>query len=157
VTSPRNALLYACDLCRQALGPLVMDLRPTSVAIITRTWDMGQRGAGVGRDAPLPLPNYTKVRHLSVREIADSGGVFEDGDIRVGPITPVYAINGITGGFTEAQLNPPIPTNSIQVIYRVALQSGASGIAGDYTIVSLFRDRTLKFILVLRREKSTPT
>jgi hypothetical protein len=156
MTTPRDAWLFAVDHVRANTGPSVLDLRPTSVSIITRTWDMGQRGAGTARDGALPLPNWTKVRHITTREIMDSGGVFEDGDVRVGPVTPAYNYQGSVGGFTPAQLNPPIPTNATQIIYRLASQSGSSGIVGDYTILDLERDKTLHFILNLRREKTTP-
>jgi hypothetical protein len=160
VHTPRDNLLYAVDKCRTVLGPTVMDLRPTSISVITRNWSDGtDSGDGFPSDTTLTLPNYTKVRHLSQREIAQSGGVYEDGDIIVGPITPQYTspVDGVTtGGFTEAQLAPSVTAPAGEVVYRVAQQSGATGLSGDYARVEIRRDRTLRMMLVLRRMRTTP-
>jgi hypothetical protein len=163
VSDPRPAILYALDQVRAVLGPNVMDQRSTSVTILTQSWSQGQRGAGLATIiTTTSLPSYTKVRHVSLREIAQSGGLFEDDDVIVGPITPQYTFQvGAqlkTGGFTEAQLKPVLTVNDngTQVIYRLALQSGATGIVGDYTLISFRRDRTYRFMLVLRRERTTP-
>jgi hypothetical protein len=153
VLGVRDALLFALDQCRRILGPSVMDLRPTSIHVITRTWTGGVRAGGSFADANLPLPNYTKIRHLSLREVTESGGLFEMGDIVIGPITPRYeAPDGSVGGFTEVQVAPAqfgggVPSGT-EVIYRVAQQSGATGIAGDYELVQFRRDRTLRFNLI---------
>lgn len=159
----RDALLYALDKTRTILGPSPgpMDLRPTSITIIARTWSGGVRGASAPIDATLALPNYTKVRHLTLREIAGSGGLYENGDVIVGPITPQYtAPDGSIGGFTEAQVAPaevsPGVSSGTEIIYRLALQSGATGIHGDYELVQFRRDRTLRLMIVLRRRLDTP-
>jgi len=154
----RDDLLFAVDTCRSILGPPIMDLRPTSIQIITRRWVTGVRGDPYPpTDAILALPNYTKVRHVTQREIASSGGLFEEGDIVLGRITPQYTspVDGTIHGFTEAQLAPPV-TAGQEVIYRLALQSGASGIHGDYSRIQLRRDRTLHFEIVVGRQRTTP-
>jgi hypothetical protein len=157
----RNALLYALDQCRAILGPAVMDLRPSSIHVITRTWSGGVRGGSAAVDVVLPLPNYTKLRHVSTREVTESGGLFEMGDIICGPITPQYtAPDGTIGGFTEiqiapAEVSPGVPTGT-EIIYRLAQQSGATGVNGDYECVQFRRDKTLRFELVLRRRIDTP-
>ena len=111
--APRDNLLYALDKARAVLGPSVMDLRPTSVQVITRTWSDGTaRGDGFATDSVLQLPSYTKVRHLTQKEIAESGGVFEDGDLLISRITPQFTspVDGTVGGFIETQLAPAATT-----------------------------------------------
>lgn len=160
MTSPRNALLFAVDQCRHILGPSVMDLRPTSVQIITRAWDdPGRSINSTSADTvTLSLPNYTKVRHVSQREVAQSGGLYELGDLIVGPITPQFVspIDGTTGGFTEAQLAPVVTDPATEILYRVTQQSGATGINGDYARKDFKRDKTLRFMIVIGRKFTTP-
>jgi hypothetical protein len=151
-------LLFAVDVGRSITGPAVMDIRPTSVQIITRVWSEGFVGPpGYPVDGPIvTLPNYTKVREVTQREVAESAGLFEMGDIRIGRITPVYTHpDGSIRGFTEQQLAPDITDQGTEVIYRVSLQSGSSGISGDYARVQLIRDHTLHMVLIVRRLLTT--
>lgn len=157
--APRDNLLYALDKSRAVLGPSVMDLRPTSVQVITRTWSDGTGiGDGFATDVVLQLPSYTKVRHLTQREIAESGGLYEQGDLIIGPITPQFTspVDGTIGGFTEPQLVPTVTAPAQEVLYRVAQQSGATGISGDYARGEIRRDRTLRMMLVVSRKRTTP-
>lgn len=104
--------------------------------------------------APLVL-TPAKVRHVTTREIASSGGRFEEGDVIVGPITPAYTTDsGSSGGYTEAQLRPTVEEQGIEVIYRLASQPGdASGVTGDYQMIEFKRDRSMHFLMVLGRER----
>ncbi len=147
------------DAVRRVLGPGVLDIRPTRIDIVTRTWAGPRRGANPGQytDAVTSLPTYTKARHVTQREIAQSGGRYEEGDVIVGPITPAYAATQFqpAGGFTEQQLAPRA-SQGVEIIYRLTLQAGASGIAGEYELVELRRDKALHFDLVLTRKRTTP-
>ena len=95
------------------------------------------------------------------REVTESGGLYELGDVVCGPITPRYtAPDGSLGGFVEAQIAPAqfgsgVPAGT-EIVYRLAQQSGATGIEGDYELVRFRRDKTLRFELVLRRRLDTP-
>ena len=106
--SVRDAMLYALDRTRAITGPGVIDIRPSSAQIITRVWTGGRRGEGSFTEAPkLTLPNFVAVRHVSQREVAGSGGLYELGDVRVGRITPRYtAPDGSLGGFTPLEIAP---------------------------------------------------
>lgn len=157
----RDAILYALDKTRAVTGPAYVDIRPTSISVITRVWSEGQRGAGYSTDTTLTLPSFVKIRHVTQREIAASGGLYEMGDVIVGAITPRYtAPDASTGGFTELQVAPStvgagLPEGT-EIIYRLAQQSGATGIVGDYALVQFRRDRTYRFELVIRRRQDTP-
>lgn len=154
----RDAMLYAVDSVRAITGPNYIDIRPTTVQIITRTWSGNVRGDSYPTDSALALPPYTKVRHLKQSEIAASGGLFEEGDVIIGHITPQYtAPDGTTHGFTEAQLAPVVTGTGQEVIYRLTKEAGAaSGIDGDYSRVELRRDHQYHFDLVVRRLRTTP-
>jgi hypothetical protein len=150
-------LLEIVDDARSLLGPEDIDLRPTAVTILTRVWGNGVRGDGHSHDTPLVLPDYTKVRHVTQREIAGSGGLYEQGDVLIGPITPQFVdADGTVRGFTEAQLAPVITDSSTEVIYRLSSQVRAGGIVGDYSRLQLQRDRRLRFMLVVGRDRTTP-
>jgi hypothetical protein len=154
-------LLEIVDDGRAILGPDDLDLRPTRVAIITRTWSGGVRGDGYSTDTSLLLPDYTKVRNItssrSFREMAGTGGLFELSDLVVGPVTPQFVdSDGVTRGFTEAELAPPVSNPGVEIIYRMTGQSAAAGINGDYYRIHIQRDRRLRFLLVVGRERTTP-
>lgn len=157
MTSPRNSFLAAVDAVRAVNGPAALDLRPTQVAIVTRTWSGPRRGTGTYTETSLALPAYTKVRHVTTREVAQSGGRYEQDDAVIGPITPQYTnpATGAVGGFTEAQL-VPTASEGIEIIYRLSLAPGASGISGDAYLVQFKRDRALHFTLIVGRLRTTP-
>lgn len=158
--SVRTTLLAALDYIRTTIpGPTSFDVRPTSVSIQQWVWSNGLRGSGARTVVQVAtLPAGTKVRHVTQREIANSGGRYESGDVRVGPITPTYAATGAlpAGGFTEQQLDPPVAAQGVENVYVLALQAGASGISGEYQLLQLERDRALHMSLVLRKRRTTP-
>ncbi len=141
-----------------------LDAAPTRVDIITRTWSEGQRGKGDPTESILYLgrgddPPCIPVRHVSTREIASSGGRYEEGDIRIGPIRPqgFDDIDQVFVGFTQSQLNPPIDQEGIEVIYRLTpTDDSGTGICGDYALVEFKRDRFLRFELIVGRDRRTP-
>lgn len=157
--SLRTAGLQMVDAFRAILGPSATDMRPTTVEVVTRTWTGGYVGKGDAIDGvPLALPDYTKVRHVSQREIAGSGGSFEDGDVVIGPITPAYPKpDGSIGGFTMEQIRPSADDPGVEIVYRFAQQDGhATGIVGEYRLLEFRRDRVMRFELVVGRERSAP-
>jgi hypothetical protein len=157
--SLRTAALRVVDVGRSLLGPAVTDMRPTTVQIVRRAWTGGYVGKGDKIDGtPTNLPPYTKVRHVSQREIASSGGAFEEGDVVVGPITPQYQQpDGTFAGFTESQLKPDARDSGVEIVFLLAQQAGhATGIVGEYRLIEFRRDRVLRFELVIGRERTTP-
>lgn len=155
----RVAGLIIADALRMLSGPSVFDMRPTSVEIVQKTWSGGRRGNGRSTEiVVLALPNYTKVRQVTSREIASSGGRYEEGDLVIGPITPAYPSlpHGYTEGYTETQLVPRVAGQGQEIIYRMAQQSGATGIVGDMYLVEFKRDRVMRFELVVGRLRTTP-
>jgi hypothetical protein len=178
--SLRTALLPALDAIDSILGPSTLDLSATRLTIITRSWDGGRRNSGSSVDGPVTeIPNWVPVRHVTQREIAGSGGRYEQGDVKVGPIRPAFGnqgygcrsagrrgrppgapvptVLGASGGFTPEQLNPTVTEDGIEVIYRLTPNHpNTTGIAGDYQLLDFQRDQPFEFYLVVGRERTTP-
>jgi hypothetical protein len=146
------------DLLKQRLQTIrgiqgTFGLRPNSVSVVTRTWASGRVGKGTFDDGvPLVLTPTPMVREVSTREVASSGGRFETGDLRVGPITPAYP-GPPPGGYTTAQVAPEVTPDQkgVEVIYLV---TGSD--AGEYSRISLNSDFALHYTLTLRRSNRTP-
>jgi hypothetical protein len=156
--SLRKRILPVFDRLRALAGPARFDLRPSRVAVVTRTWTGGRReadpppGSPVYIDAVLELAPIYKVRQLATREIAGSGARYEVGDVAVGPITPAFTKrDGTRGGYSEADLAPSSPRAGVEIFYRVL---GAH--EGEYERVELRSFRPFAFELVLRRRETTP-
>ena len=146
--SLRTSLLKTVDKVRAIASKSTIDERTTSVTVRKKTYAGGRVGAeGGAMTEDLILTPRPKVREVSQREIAGSGGRYQVGDVRVGPITPSYS----GGGYTEAQLAPTVATNGIAVVYVLA-----GGVSGEYARIDLSTDRSHSWFLVLRRTRSTP-
>lgn len=156
--SLRTRMLPVFDRLRALTGPSRFDIRLTSLTIVTRTWTSGT--VGVAPDDPntlaytdsrLELPPVYRARQVTTREIASSGGRYEAGDVKVGPITPPYvAADGTPGGVSEAQLKPD-GGDSVEIIYALA---GAH--AGEYSLLALVSTAPFGWWLVLGRRQTTP-
>lgn len=140
----RQRLLALVDSIR----PIAAPLRTTMVTIRKRTWSGDQVGDGASTDIDLVLPPYVKVEELSNKEIADSGGKFLDGAVRVGPITPQYFSAGSSGGFTPSDLSPDAESDSVEIIY---LLTGA--ITGEFRVASSYSSRPFRYELTLNRTR----
>lgn len=157
--SLRTRILPVFDRLRGLAGPGRFDVRPTKLAIVTRTWAGGYREADPPTsttpryvDVVLELPQIYRVRQLRTREIAASGGRYEMGDVAVGPITPKYIRrDGSMGGFSETELKPDVRDNGVEIIYML---TGAH--EGDYELVELRSYDPFGYELVLRRRETTP-
>lgn len=138
----RTDILGDIDDVRSLRGEDGVDIQTVSVTIVRRTWSGGRRGAGVLTTTTLTaLPQRYKVREISQKLVASSGGRFEMGDVRVGPITPSYT----GGGVTPAELQPS-GTQGVEIVYVLA-----GSIAGDYTAVDVDTARAFSYFLTLRR------
>ena len=140
----RASLLPVLNKARGIIDDL--GFRTSDVVIRTRRW-VGERSAeGDYTDDLLPLRNpRPRVRTLSTQEVAASGGKYELGDLRIDKLTPRFA-GPPAGGYTPAQLDPPVGEEGVEVRYVV---TGA--FAGEYAIQSGNFDRALGYSIVIRR------
>lgn len=143
-------MLDVAETLRALAGPSVFDIRTTGVTVRTRSYVGGRRSSqSAYTDSDLVLPQIYKVARVKANEISSSGGLYEIGDLKVGPITP----RGDTLGWTEAQLAPQVTTDGIDIIYVL---SGNSGHSGEYSRVELQREKPFSYFLVLRRRSTQP-
>jgi hypothetical protein len=106
--------LAALDKIRAIGG--ILGLRPTTVTVRQIAWT-GER-AGVGTrtatDTVLTVAGQPpQVHRVTQRDLIRSGGLYQSGDFRIGPLTPSYG----TGGVTEAMMDPAATANSDETYY----------------------------------------
>ena len=142
----RTDALSIVDAARAIAGPNGLDVRTSKLAIVTRTWSGGRLGMGTSSDARLELAQIYKIKDVSSKEVAGSGGRYQQEDIRVGPITPAYS----GGGYTPAQL-APTGANGKEILYEL---TGPN--SGLYSLVECCTDSAFHYSLVLRRRRTTP-
>ena len=144
--SLRDDLLPVVDQVRGIPGAL--GIRGTSVRVLRRTWSGGRRGSGTASDATVAdLAAKYKVRLVTMREIASSGGKFEAGDVRVGPITPS---DGGSVGYTPEELAPTGGSGD-EIVHQLTGE-----LAGEYRLVATDFAAALHYTLTLRRTRVTP-
>jgi hypothetical protein len=150
----REALLPALDAIDRVVHEL--DLAPTAVDIVTRRWSGAELHQGTSGEETLHLPRWTIVEEISNHEVMQSGGRFEMGDLRVGPIRPKFegsACMPYPGGFTVEELAPTAKDESTEIFYRVRQEHGlGTGWSGYYSLRALIRDDPLEFYLIIRRQ-----
>ena len=156
-----DPLLHAVDVIRSIQGPSAFGVVVTQVTVVQRVWFGGQVGSEGGTsDSSLPgspcgLPMYYPVVPLSTRQVMGSGGQYEWGDIRVGPITPKFADTlcspPVSGGFSEGDLHPVANVDGVEVIYVLTGRH-----AGEYQFVALESWDPTGYSLVLRRRIAQP-
>lgn len=151
-----SACLDSIRGCADQARKCVEWARASQVTIRTRVWAGGGRnGIEPHTDTDLVMPRRWPVKQLSQREVAGSGGKYNDGDIRVSDISPAYVSHG-GGGFTPQQLDPsmllPKPCNDTEILYL--LDGDQTGI---FSLVSLdtSSDPTA-WSMVLRNTRLSP-
>lgn len=163
--SLRTDILPIADELRGLAGPSELDVRPSQLTIRKRTWSGGRIGLGATQDPVTHLPAaYTdddavvpqiyRIRHVSAREVASSGGRYEAEDIKVGPITPAYGFQSTAGGWSPSALKPD-GTDAMEVIYVIG-GADENAMHGDYTLIQLHTEQPFSFYTILRRRRTTP-
>jgi hypothetical protein len=102
----------------------------------------------------LTLTPTPKIREISSREVASSGGHYELGDLKVTKITPQHTKNAVTAGYTPEEIRPQpslVDGQHLEVIYAI---TGPT--AGDYTLVDSDFSKNFGYELTLRRRITTP-
>lgn len=146
MSSILDDLLPVADELRALAGSPDFELHPYTVKIRRRTWSGLKLVSATPETADLVIGALDsegalqppKVRIISTREIAASGGTYQDGDFRVGPVTPRYDDGTVRGGYYPAVTLPlpAAPTVSVQGTagsttykYKVIGFNGADGVS----------------------------
>jgi hypothetical protein len=152
---------------RELRGSGGLDVVPTNVTIQVRRYPYGYRSVSEAYTlvSSLQLVAYP-ARHVSTREIADSGGRYTADDVKIQGIDLPFtnSATGESGGYSVAQLDPaPTATQNTtthqgtDVVYVLSAENANdTGIVGEYTLVECKRDRQFHVDLVVRRRLTTP-
>lgn len=148
--------LHSWDIIRSAQGQAAYGWVQSFLTIIQRRWYGGQIGAEGGTvDTPLVVNPYYEVSPVNTAQIMSSGGQYEMGDIRMGPITPTFndqlSVPPVIGGYSEAQLHQVSTTDDVQIIYSITGKH-----AGEYQFVALESWDPTGYYLVMRRLVTKP-
>jgi hypothetical protein len=132
-----------------------LDVVQSQLTINTILWNGGRPGSdgGFSTVASTQLKQQYPVMPLTTREVAESGGRYEMGMIKFGPVTPAYTDSlGVSGGYTESQLLPSSPDDAHEIVYSIVGQH-----QGDYQAIELQSNRPYSFFLVLKRRLTSPS
>lgn len=152
----RSGLLPALDAIRGI--PDALGLRLYTVSIRVRTWS-GTR-PGVDSSTPSDADKYfyvdagthrPHVVQVTQRDIIASGGVYQDQDVKVGPITPPYT----GGGVDITAFDPAMTSSPVEVFFLISGPGMAAG-GSWYRKVGQDVSRPLSYFFTLRRMAETP-
>lgn len=111
----REAFAPTLDAIRTGI-PTAFGLRTVTLTVRVKLWSGPQVRSGVATTTDTDIAGASgryKVRELTVKDVVVSGGKYQEGQLRVGPITPPYP----GGPFTAADLIPPKPAGQGQEVY----------------------------------------
>lgn len=119
--TPREVFLPVLDLYAGALDT-VWGLRRYDVAIVVNTWSGALVGQGTKTQVVTPLVVAGGARpgvvQLSQRDVLASGGLYQDLDFRIGPLTPVSP--GFPAiGVDPTLFDPAVIGPSTEVLFKL--------------------------------------
>jgi hypothetical protein len=130
--------------------PTDYGLRTVTLTVRVRDWS----GAAVGRGVETvtdtviagPGGNRYKIREVTSKDILASGGKYQAGQYKVGPITPPYA----GGPYTAAQLIPPQVAGTPREVYYAV--TDATGVTQWCSMAGSDTMHALHWFLILKPE-----
>ena len=129
-------------------------LRQNAVDVVVRTWTSGKVGTPATQtpgvdysEQRVHLTPNPKVRYLTQREVASSGGRYKDEDLMVGPMTPAF----VGGGISTAELFPVNRQKGVEILFVI---TGPN--AGEFALIDPRRARPMRYECVVRRTRVTP-
>lgn len=165
---PLDPLLHAIDVIR-GIGDRI-GVRPYVVAILVRRWS----GARPGVDASYQIDDdqtffvdggthRPRVFEVSQRDIIASGGVFQDQDLKIGPITPPFtgAGNSAANKSTISIFDPVQGSMSSEIFFYITgpgmgAAAGANAGGSWFKKISMSITRPFRYEFVVRRTGEIP-
>lgn len=154
--SIRDAYLPILDTYRGLLNT-AWDLRRYDVIVRVSTWTGGLLPGDQGStkshvDTQLTCNGArVKVDQLSQRDILASGGIYQDQDVKVGPLTPNAA--SYPSGITPATFDPA-PGSNVTVLFQITGPAYPSGAWFQKVGMELLNSN-FHYFLVLRKTGQT--
>jgi hypothetical protein len=156
-----QGLLPVLDTTRSIGG--LLGLRPFTVTLRLRTTWANRPGPGMRQDGePITLTNRgpdgklypVMVKQVSRQDVIQSGGLYAEGDYKVGPMTPPYpaGLSGAGGGFGDESLDPGPTADLSHSIEELWTMHGPGLPEGGLRMTRIGLDATaLHYIVTLRR------
>ncbi len=152
----RDAWLPAIDAWRG--WPGLLGLRLFTVAVVSRTWTGARPGLGTSSDLTTGVKTDlglfpVKVALVSANEIIAAGGLYEQQDIKVGPITPPYT-GSVLDGDAITVFDPPVGATGFELFFKVT----GPGYPGGHWFKKVSQDvtHTFRYSFVLRKTGKAP-
>jgi len=149
--TPREVFLPVLDLYRGGLNTL-WDLRRYDVAVVVNTWSGPLVGQGTKTQVVTPLlvagGARPRVEQVSQRDVIASGGLLQDLDFRVGPLTPVSP--GFPSiGIDPTKFDPAAVGPNVEVLFKLT----GPGMTGGALFKKVGQDvsRNFRLTIVLRK------
>jgi len=142
----RDGLLPVVDALRQL--PSDFGIRRYSVTLRSRAWSGGSPGLGTATDTDTLISPAPRVRVLSPKEVASSGGTYQDGDFMIEKITPAYT-SPTTGGWAPSVLQQVPGASADDVVIVMVGDEGTI----ECTAVKFFFDRPFNYRVVARARR----
>jgi hypothetical protein len=132
------AILPSLDIIRGIGG--VLGMRVFTVVVRRRVWSGPRPGApgSTKVDTDVQLTNRfvdgslqpVMVKQVSRAEAIASGGTYTNRDLKIGPITPIFASSafGAVGGFDDGSIDPAPTGQAVQIIWIVNTPAGTFGV-----------------------------
>lgn len=132
-----------------------MGLRLYTIGLVVNTWSGAYAGIGnkVQVVTSLDAGSKHRITQISQRDVIASGGLYQDGDVRVGPLTPTYTMNG-GGGMDPTAFDPPAVGPNTEVMFLV---TGPGMLTGSYwkKVGQTLFPSTTSYYVVLRKTGET--
>lgn len=122
--------------------------RQYRVIIRRRAWSGGVPGQGTATVTDLEILPRPRVRSLSPKEVAESGGTYQDNDFMIDRITPPFTAT-TSGGYTPARLNIRPANRGEDVAIMLIGDEGTL----ECQLVGKYFDHALEYKLVARNIK----
>lgn len=165
MTKLRDSLLPVFDLVARGI-PNILGLRQYDVALRIVSWTGARPGLGTKTVTDYPVTvnqnqpgnNRPKVTLVSTREVIASGGLYTDGDYRIGPLTPQYTtIDGYTYGTLPDDIEQLVRTNPQEIYFNMMGPGMSDPIGGDwFKLVEANFSKNFGYTLVIRKAGLVP-
>lgn len=162
-------ILPGLDALRAIGGALAV--RPFTVKVRRRVWSSVRPGMpGASKvDTDVTLTNLgadgvaypVRVRQVSRSEALSSGGLYTNRDLKVGPVSPVFAASafGLAGGFDDHAIDPTPTGQAVEMIWIVQASRGTFGIPASGAVFDKIGEESTwgHFHVYLRQAGRAPT
>lgn len=160
----QERFLKALDRIRGIPGRIKLrdgGLRTYSVTIRVRTWNGSRPGIDASTSTHADTTFWVdagkhkpRVQQVSQRDIMTSGGLYQDQDLRVGPITPPYA--GGAANHSDTTVFDPVPGAAPTEVFFLVQGPGMGANGAWYEKVSQTVTRPFRYEFVIRKTGKIP-